>query len=107
MVQLMGGAVETKADQAECADDDAVDFIEQPAFAQQPMRGFVKADQHAVHEMAGDEDERDGEPVVRVKDGAHERGLRERKERDQDGKGGATDPVWFVTFDHLTENAVG
>ena len=56
VVQLMRRAIEAEAHQAQGADDEAVDFIEQPAFAQQSVRRLVKADQHAVHEVAGDQD---------------------------------------------------
>ena len=66
VVQLMRGAVKAEADQAEDADDDTVDFIEDSILSQQPVRGLVKANQHTMHEMAGNEDQRHDEPVIRT-----------------------------------------
>ena len=54
---------------------DAVDFIQEPTLSQQTMRRFVKADQHPVHEMAGDEDQRHRQPVKAAIDGEAQRSL--------------------------------
>ena len=77
VVQLMRRAVKAEAHQAEDADEDTVEFIQQPVLAQQPVRRLVKADRHAVHEVAGDQDQRHGDPVVAAIHGKTQRRLRE------------------------------
>ena len=107
VVQLMRRAVKAEAHQAEDADDDTVDFIKQPALAQQPVRRLVKADQHAVHEMAGDQDQRRGEPVVCAIHGEAQRRLREEEQRGEHGERGAAEPMRRVRFDRSLDGRRG
>jgi hypothetical protein len=62
------------------------------------MRRLVKADEHAVHEMAGDQDQRSSEPIVRAIHGKRQRSLREEKQGDKHGERGATEPMRLRMF---------
>ena len=95
----MRRAIEAETHEAQGADDEAVDFIEQPVFAQQSVRRLVKADHYAVHEVAGDQDQRHGEPVIAAIHGKTERRLREEKQRSDYGKSNAAEPMRRVRFD--------
>src|SRR6185436_504764 len=50
VVQLMRCAVQAETHQAQDANNNAVDFIKQPALSEQSVRGLMKADQHTVHQ---------------------------------------------------------
>ncbi len=52
----MGGAVEAEGEEAEGADEDAVELVEGPVRPEPSVGRLVKADRRAVHEMTGDED---------------------------------------------------
>jgi hypothetical protein len=69
MMRLMCHAIEAEAHKAEGSYDNAVYFVQKAALPKQTMRSFVYPDQYSMHEMAGDEDQRHGEPIKAVVDG--------------------------------------
>src|SRR5438046_1340692 len=60
VMHLVHNPVETERKKTENADEHTVEFIQAPALSEQTVRSFVKADQQSVHNMRGDEDQRDG-----------------------------------------------
>ena len=99
VVQLMGGAIEAEAHEAQGADNEAVDFVEQSVLAQQTVGRLVKADHHSVHEVAGDQDQRHGEPVVVAIHAKSDGCLRDEKQGREYGEGNAAAPMHFVRLD--------
>ena len=58
MVRLVHYPVQAERQKAKHPDDHAVEFIQSTALSQQTVGSFMKTNQHSMHEMGRDEDER-------------------------------------------------
>src|SRR5207253_10563360 len=58
MVRLVHYPIQAERQKAKHAQDHAVEFIQSPALSQQAVGSLVKTDQHSMHQMRRDEDER-------------------------------------------------
>jgi hypothetical protein len=63
VMRLVRCTVEREAREAQDADQHPIEFVEAAVLSQKAMRGFVKADEQAVHEMAREEDQGHSKPV--------------------------------------------
>src|SRR5262249_34876550 len=54
VMQLVPGPVEAETHKTEDPDDGAVYLVQSPGLSKQPVRGLMKANQKAMHEVAAD-----------------------------------------------------
>lgn len=62
MVLLVQRAVESEGGDADRADEHTIEIIPPLVLAQAAMRRLVEGDEHGMHEMAGEQGERDQQP---------------------------------------------
>ena len=101
MMRLMHHAVEAEAHEAEGSNDSAIYFIQKATLPKQTMRCFVQADQHPVHEMARDEDQRHRQPIKAVIDGEAQRSLRDEENHYKQLEGRLAHPVRLMRFNRI------
>src|SRR6058998_3119659 len=61
-MHLMHHPIQTERQETKYAEDYTIEFIQTTALSQQTMRRLVKPNQQPVHEMGGDQDERQRQP---------------------------------------------
>ena len=93
--------VEAEAHEAEGSDNRAIYFIEKAALSQKAMRRFVQPDQHPVHEMARNEDQRHRQPIEAAIDGEAQRSLRDEENNYKQLEGLPAQPVRLFRFRHI------
>src|SRR5437762_7478864 len=62
VMHLMHHPIQAERQETKYAEDYTIEFIQTTALSQQTMRGLVKANQKPVHEMGGDQNERQRQP---------------------------------------------
>lgn len=93
---LMGDPIQRKAHETKDAGNGAVHVVNESVLAQHSVRGLVKADQRAVHEMADQQHERDRQPNLMGRHGKTQSHLRKDQSRADDREGGLTHPMrWW------------
>src|SRR6516165_12463150 len=103
VMHLMHHPIEAERQETKYAEDYTIEFIQTTALSQQTMRGFVKANEQSVHEMGGDEDERQRQPKPAT---PHRSPERDFGESERDHQGLECDAVRVVLFVQLG-NALG
>ena len=99
-MRLMNDAIETEAHQAERADHDSVKLIEAAIFSEKPVSRFVQADEDAVHQMAGNKNERHRQPDPSAVHRYREHRFSEDQTENEKLKRPAQNPMRLM---HLTE----
>ena len=64
VVDLVCRSVKTETHQTHRPNNQSVDLIQKPTFPKQPMRRLMKPNQHPVHQMAGNQHQRNRDPIV-------------------------------------------
>jgi hypothetical protein len=103
MMGLMDDPVEAEAHQTEGANHHPVEFIEASIFSEQPVSGFVQANQAAMHQVAGHQNERHRQPEPSSLHGERECHFGSDQTENEKLECLAQNPMWFMQLAEIFE----
>src|SRR6266513_4607068 len=98
VMHLMHHPIQAERQETKYAEDYTIEFIQTTALSQQTVRGLVKANKQSVHEIGGDQDERQGQPKPST---PHHSPERDFCDTEREHKGLECDAAHVVLSMHL------
>src|SRR6266480_1775325 len=95
-MHLMHHPIQAERQETKYAEDYTIEFIQTTALSQQTVRGLVKANQQPMHEMGGDQEERQRQPKPSTPHRSPERDFGQSERKHKGLECDTADVVLFV-----------